>query len=449
MSKEKKWSRLGVRLAAVSLGSALAALLLFFLLEMAGGRMLAAYLTQTDVVRRKEEACMERLQEFITSRGLKREEASELLPWIRKERYLILTLYSDGKVLYSSDAGYYAPEDETEYLLADPWTEAGLPWAYEIRFADGTAHAFPLYFFESGYYDILDGVCALLSVLLFLFLLFFFIRRKMRYIALLEQEIQALKGGDLAYPVTVRGDDELASLAAEIDAMRCAIRRRMEQEEEARSANRELVTAMSHDLRTPLTSLLGYVDILVMGKAEGEQQRERCLLSIRQKAYQIKELSDRLFEYFLVYDREQEQLQIETVNGAELIGQIVEESLFDMESEGFTVERRSGEIRCTLEADIGLIRRVFGNIFSNLLKYGDRSVPVLAEYGQTEHELFIRLKNGVGNGASMGESSGIGLKTCRKIMEDHGGRFTSRLEEGWFTAEILFPIGSQQGKEVV
>ena len=271
----------------------------------------------------------------------------------------------------------------------------------------------------------------------------------MRYIALLEQEIQALKGGELALPVTVKGNDELASLAAEIDAMRGAIRRKMEQEEEARSANRELVTAMSHDLRTPLTSLLGYVDILTMGKAKGEQQRERCLLSIRQKAYQIKELSDRLFEYFIVYDREREQLQLEAVNGAELIGQLVEESLFDMESEGFTVERCSCAVRCTLEADIGLIRRVFGNVFSNLLKYGDRGVPVRVEYGQTERELFIRIKNGIRGESSMGESSGIGLKTCRKIMEDHGGRFTDRLEEGWFTVEILFPIRSQPGKDVI
>ena len=71
--------------------------------------------------------------------------------------------------------------------------------------------------------------------------------------------------------------------AAEIDAMRCAIKERQQKEEEAGKANRELVTAMSHDLRTPLTSLLGYVDILQMEKGEDRGQQRKYLNSIRDK----------------------------------------------------------------------------------------------------------------------------------------------------------------------
>ncbi|MFR3754773.1 MAG: sensor histidine kinase [Enterocloster sp.] len=155
--------------------------------------------------------------------------------------------------------------------------------------------------------------------------------------------------------------------------MRCAIKERQQKEEEAGKANRELVTAMSHDLRTPLTSLLGYVDILQMEKGEDRGQQRKYLNSIRDKAYQIKELSDKLFEYFIVYGRKREELEAEEVNGAEFLNQIVEESLFDMESEGFDIRRSSDEINCRLLADINLGRRVSGNIFSNLLKYADRT----------------------------------------------------------------------------
>lgn len=99
--------------------------------------------------------------------------------------------------------------------------------------------------------------------------------------------------------------------------MRCAIKERQQKEEEAGKANRELVTAMSHDLRTPLTSLLGYVDILQMEKGEDRGQQRKYLNSIRDKAYQIKELSDKLFEYFIVYGRKREELEAEEVKGAD------------------------------------------------------------------------------------------------------------------------------------
>ena len=80
-----------------------------------------------------------------------------------------------------------------------------------------------------------------------------------------------LKGGDLNYQITIRGNDELAALAGEMDSMRRAIRSRQEEEELAHLANRGIVTAMSHDLRTPLTALMGYLDILSIEEDPGKK----------------------------------------------------------------------------------------------------------------------------------------------------------------------------------
>ncbi len=138
-----------------------------------------------------------------------------------------------------------------------------------------------------------------------------------------------------------------------------------------------------------------------------------------------------MFEYFIVYGRKREELEAEEVNGAEFLGQIVEESLFDMESEGFDIRRSSDEINCRLLADINLCRRVFGNIFSNLLKYADRNRPVTVSYQQRADCLIICFGNYVAEDAQEKESTGIGLKTCaknhwgpwRKFLQRPGSRF--------------------------
>lgn len=435
MSKGRVTNRLGTQLALAAICSALAAFLLFVSLEWGLYRILDRYMLDTEAVIRKEKAYVASLQNYITENGLSVSQTKQIDVWMEKERYLILTIYSGNQMVYSSDRSV-----ASEVYIDDGTVFYDIPWAYQISFADSDAFAVVTYLAETACYTVADWICSVAAVLCFVVLLLCFIRKKMKYIELLEKELKILKGGDLDYEVTVRGSDELASLAAELDRMRLAIRQRMEREEEARQANRELVTAMSHDLRTPLTALLGYVDILVMGKSRDEEQRERCLGAVRQKAYQIKELSDKLFEYFIVYGKEADKLEMEEVNGAEFIGQIVEESLFDLESEGFEIKRTSDEINCHLTVDIGLTRRVFGNVFSNLLKYADKTSPIYVVYEQEAKELVIRFSNRADRKQTSGESSGIGLKTCGKIMEDHCGTFFSRLEGGMYITEIRFPI---------
>lgn len=479
LSKGRNIHKLGMELAMAAIVSALAGLFLFTCLNALGYRMLDKMLFRKDVIMAKEKECIDSLQAYIRENNLSSGDAGMLDAWTGKQKNILLTLYRGDKILYSNDgaeavpapyleegegdsgpAGTSGPAETSGTTPAagpagtsgttaaagqenspsqEPEDGSVIPWAYKLQFTDGPVDAFVSYFFESVYYMAVSAVNGVLSVIVFMIFLFLLIRRKVRYIALLEQEIQILKGGDLDYRITVRGKDELASLAGEIDAMRCAVRERQEQEEEARNANRDLVTAMSHDLRTPLTSLLGYVDILQMDRYRDEEQYRRCLGAVRDKAYQIKEMSDKMFEYFIVYGKGQEELETTQVNGAEFLGQVVEESLFDMENEGFTIERSSDDIDCRLLVDIALVRRVFGNIFSNLLKYADSSRPVTVEYRQGKDRLSIRFVNYVSQDFKEKESSSIGLKTCGKIMGDHKGCFTCERKGNMFVAELEFP----------
>lgn len=247
----------------------------------------------------------------------------------------------------------------------------------------------------------------------------------------------------LTYELTVDGRMKEDYSKGEETSMgivfRLEILERQQEEEQAVRANQELVTAMSHDLRTPLTALLGYVDILSLHK-EPEGQQDQYIRAIGEKAWQMKQLSDKLFEYFLVFRKGREEMRLQTVNGIEFLGQIVEESLFDMESEGFQIVRSSDEIDCVLQADVEEIRRVFGNIFSNLLKYADRSQPVQVCYEQETDRLTVSFRNAVAPGTDGMESSRIGLRTCAKIMEAHGGRFRCIRDGGSFEVRVEFPV---------
>lgn len=434
-----------MELALAAALSALAGCLLFMGLNSLGYGALDKMFLREDVILAREKECIDSLQQYVTKHRLSSDDTKMLDAWAGGQKNLLITLYKDEKRLYTNDEKAVLaipnPEEAAEGETDD---EAGIPWAYWLQFTDGPVEAVISSFFGAGYYMLVSAVNGVLSTAVFMILLFLFIRKKVRYIALLEREIQILKGGDLDYSITVKGNDELASLAAEMDAMRRAVRERQEREEAARNANRELVTAMSHDLRTPLTSLLGYVDILQMDRCGDEAQYRRCLASVRRKAYQIKDMSDKMFEYFIVYGKDREEMETTQVNGAEFLGQIVEEGLFDMENEGFSVVRSSDEIDCRLMVDISLARRVFGNIFSNLLKYADRTRPVTVEYRQREGRLSIRFTNYVGQDFEQKESSSIGLKTCRKIMTDHRGSFACRRDGDIFVTELDFPVAGPQ-----
>lgn len=401
----------------------------------------------------KESEYIRKFQAFVTENKISMGDGDKIMGFTEQDRKMIMTLYHGDRAIFSSDgrivatipdSDYGMPPDNMKGMGADMVTdrdEAG----YTVTFSDGAASAV-LFYIGSEEDEFVYALSTVFSGLCFVLILYLLIRKKVKYIELLGKEMEILKSGEMNYQVTVKGNDELSSLAGELDSMRKAILSRQEEEELLRIANRDMVTAMSHDLRTPLTALMGYLDILGMEK-DGEKQK-KYLSVCRDKAAQIKSLSDKLFEYFLVYSRDQDALHCDEVNGAEFVGQIVEESLFDLESEGLQVIRKTGEITCTLSVDVELMRRVFGNLFSNILKYADRALPVEAEYRETERELIICLKNSTAAGESERESTNIGLKTCGTILERHGGTFRCGKKGRLFKAEVRIPcvkIGEKDG----
>ena len=129
-----------------------------------------------------------------------------------------------------------------------------------------------------------------------------------RYIQCLQREVAVISLGNLEEKVTIQGEDELAQLARGLDSMRQELKEHEQTEKELRAAQEKLVVGMSHDLRTPLTGLLTYMEILRKQEREGNVSGEYI-----EKAYsrilQIKSMSDRMFEFFFIDSQKETELE--------------------------------------------------------------------------------------------------------------------------------------------
>ncbi|PXX56831.1 signal transduction histidine kinase [Hungatella effluvii] len=381
----------------------------------------------------------EALQQYIKDNSIALSDLSPLDEWVEREAYVTMVIYRSGRVIYSSYPfdveNVIIPEEDAAETEVMPVSDDG---AYTFTFADGTASVLLMPFYEYRYYQWADRISVICGFLLFITVFLHLIQKKTSYIELLKKELQILEGGQMEYAVSVKGSDELGELAEGINRMRMSILEREQKEAEARQANQELVTAMSHDLRSPLTSLLGYLELLDEEETEDAAQQKHFIAASRKKAMQIKEMSDRLFEYFLVYGRE-EKPAMEPVDGSALFQQTVGESAFALEGRGFTVNFQIEEMDGIYYVSVDLFRRVVDNLFSNLTKYAAREYPVTIACVQTKGGARLTIHNRKRMDGALVESSGIGLKTCGKIMKEHEGSFDTTEDDDGFTVTLFLP----------
>ena len=396
----------------------------------------------------KTEEVLKDLDQFIEKHKVTEQNIELLVAWVQRQRDVYVTFYRDIDPILGP---YMAPDS----LETDSWEDDEAENLDEID----SAELYP----ASNYHDVMlyDGTVIKVDLevyldvdnlywvdiaeygsgaIVFILLLFALIHRKIRYVNQLEQDLKVLGGGNLEYPITIKGRDELTSLAIGIESLKNGILEEQQMKAEAEKANMELVTAMSHDLRTPLTSLIGYLELLNMHRYEDEEQLKKYLEYCRKKAFQMKKVSDRLFEYFLVYGREEKGLQLQKIPSVELAEDLCNGQFFDWQDHGGTIECQIKELKGIVQVDSEYMQRVMDNLISNLKKYGDPAYPLRIEASEQPDMLHIQVTNHIRDRKDHPESTQIGLKTCRKIMENHGGSFTWKQEKDEFMITITLPL---------
>ena len=426
------------KLVLMILFSALASAVLLVGMQVLLNKALWLYFDQPETQQRAVEKQVQELQSYIDRRGLSSRDIDKLNDWSVRNGSTMFIIYDRSRMLYSSyplvAPVYEGRENVTEAVPAEHW----LPM-YSLTFSDKETTAMFYYNGVDAYYG--KGCEILLLVSFALFPLFFFLlsRKIIRYILLLSGEIQAMEGGDLDHPITIQGDDELALLATSLDGLRLTLRQQQAEEAQAAAKVKSLITEMSHDLRTPLTTLLLYTEILRHHKYETEAQQNEYLAKIDGKARQIKQLSDNLFEYALVTRDTVVQL-----DAPARFSQIFEEPLAEMvemlQQRGFAcgLELGSEDVLLTVRAQY--IRRILDNIGSNLIKYADPARPIEVWFLRQEGRAGLVFRNHVLPAPPAVESTKVGLTSIETMMDKMHADCKIEQENEQFTMTLLFPV---------
>lgn len=326
--------------------------------------------------------------------------------------------------------------DDAETIAA----EYGSYAFYSVRFEDGLYDVCIVDYSEKRVYYFWMTIGFLVCSFIFMMFVMIYNGRVVKRVRRLTREVSRIKKNDINAAITKSGNDELYVLADNIDSMRNSIIQQMSKEKEAWQANRDLVTAMAHDIRTPLTVLTGYLDLLETGEFDSEEEYKQYVDICVDKAGQLKDLSDKLFRYFFVYSGHTDELKMEKFPAKEFFRQMIGEYMCLLEEKGITFQIKTEDNSPKIQIDAPHLKRLFDNIFTNIRKYSDYSKPVEIQYSTSDTKVTLVISNHISKNRNEAESTKIGIKTCEKIAQEMNIDFSVKEKKGQYAVTLVFAI---------
>ena len=315
--------------------------------------------------------------------------------------------------------------------------EAPLYYDYPIQFKNQTVSmyitSFPMIPFQIPYIIL----SLLISFSFYLIILQSFIRKRIHSIQSLQEDVFTLAIGDWNHEIKVSDRDEIGRLAQDLNQMRIAFLQTMDNEQQARVANKELISSLSHDLRTPLTTLKGYLEIMNLKKDDikfRDQYLQKCLDKVEEITY----LSNKMFEYSLVFSTEYNS-ELSNIPVQKLIDTLVDHIQYLREMD-LHILYEPLQTSLSMDANFAMIQRILNNVFSNIQKYCDPWKDIVIQTSIEEDRLKMSFTNSINHHLDKVESNGIGLKSVKKMIEIHHGTFYQDETNDLFTIILTFPI---------
>jgi signal transduction histidine kinase len=410
----KLWirSRLRLKVAMVAAAALLAAFAVFLLLSdlviprIISGERFESYWSG------RADAAVERLQRYVTENDLTADAALRDRSWADRRSAVSLVL--------AETPDLSLPEE-----LPGALPQTGRP----VQCADGVVYAFAC---PSGRSTAAGRYISLAAAVSCFFLILLpYAVHIIRRITDLSSQMEILAGGDLNYHIAAPGQDELAQLGRGIEEMRQSVLDQMTRENETVLENSRLITSLSHDLRTPLTKMIGYLELLDQGRVHEPEDIKHYLSSALDRAIQMQDMSDRMFRHF----------QIGPSAGTMRLLVLLSEFCGDLRAAGFdaeTPENAKGVILAVPALDL---QRMFDNLFSNIKKYADPAAPVTVTVALQTDDVEVQVANRILRRANA-ESHGVGLNSVRQIAARSGGRMEVSTADGTFFVRLFFPVAA-------
>ncbi len=444
---KRRYVSLYVGLALASVTGILVGAVLYLLGRLVSYTIVTTHYASPEVADVRAEAYIEQLQNIIDEEGLSYADTDRLYEWIDSNHYLYLTLYAEGRIYFESERPDHTvlPEVaiDTDEKRAENTAFAEEHGLFVLTFGDGTVAASLSDFSSFIYYDAGNIVSLFLALVAMSTILISYIKAIIVRVKRLGSDVTVVTYGDSSLPIGTEGYDDIAKLAVEVEMMRKNMLENISKEREAREANNDLITSMSHDIRTPLTVILGYLDM--MKNDLPPEQRRSYVDACEKTAMRLKELSDDMFRYFLAFGNAGKDVALEDYDAATLIEQMLTEHLLLLSESGYTteVEEETEDIftdGSTITTDPANLMRIIDNIFSNFYKYADKAEPILLHISKLGDVLVLKFTNKIKSDSSGVESNKIGLKSCDRIAELITEGFEYKAEEGYYYTRLALKI---------
>ncbi len=265
----------------------------------------------------------------------------------------------------------------------------------------------------------------------------------------LEDATQKIKEGNLDFTVDAEGNDEIGELCQNFESMRKRLKESAEEKLEAERENRVLISNISHDLKTPITAIKGYVEGIMDGVADTPEKMDRYIRTIYSKVNDMDRLINELTLYAKI-DTNRIPYNFNKINVLDYFNDCIEEIGLELEAEHIGLSYFNYTADDTLIiADPEQLKRVIDNIIGNSVKYMDKEpgrinirIKDVGDFIQVEIEdngkgiaqkdlpyIFDRFYRTDASRNSATGGSGIGLSIVKKIIEDHGGKIWATSKE--------------------
>ncbi len=280
--------------------------------------------------------------------------------------------------------------------------------------------------------------------------------RSMRYISRISSAMREIAEGDLNITLDVEGDDEFADMAENLNNMVEELRQLMDKERESERTKNELITNVAHDLRTPLTSIIGYLELLSGPVKLNEEMQKKYLDITYKKSKRLQKLIEDLFG-FTKLNYGKISMKVSKVDIVKLLSQMLEEFYPNFMEKNLAYELQSNVTAKVITADGNLLARLFDNLINNAIKYGSEGKKIIVKVDATDTVVTVSVTNfgyvipkeelpllfekfyRVEQSRSVNTGgTGLGLAIAKNIVDMHGGTIgvTSDLNGTVFTVKL-------------